>query len=198
MLDAIEHVVYINLARRKDRLAEIIPELQCFGDRVQRFEAIENSFGAIGCSLSHIKVLQNAKAAGWKNVLVIEDDFMWVKDKEPGLARLTDLMSRPYDVIMLTGTSIQMEESSGKLSFSCCSTAYLIADHYYDSLINNLKEGVLGLMQTKFKPLFALDVYWRKLMVKDNWFMVRPVLAVQRPSYSDIENRNVDYSSFFK
>ena len=194
MLKEIESVVFINLARRTDRLAQIVPELACFGKRVERFEAIENSFGAIGCTLSHIRVLMNAKAAKKKNVLIVEDDFMWLpENKKAGIARVKELMAKPYDVIMLTGTAIHMHQASGRVVFACTSTAYIIAEHYYDTLIANMKEGVLGLMKTKVKPQYALDVYWRFLMQRDLWFMVQPILATQRPSYSDIENRVVDY-----
>uniref|UniRef100_A0A6C0DC39 Glycosyltransferase n=1 Tax=viral metagenome TaxID=1070528 RepID=A0A6C0DC39_9ZZZZ len=199
MLEEIASVVFINLAKRTDRLAQIVPELACFGERVERLEAIENSFGAIGCTLSHIRALQNAKDANKKNVLIVEDDFMWLpENKAAGVARLKAFLAKPYDVIMLTGTSIHMDKASGRVGFACCGTAYVVAEHYYDTLIANMKEGVLGLMKTKVKPQYALDVYWRTLMQRDLWFMVQPILATQRPSYSDIENRVVDYGYLFK
>jgi hypothetical protein len=41
---------------------------------------------------------------------------------------------------------------------------------------------------------FAIDQAWKNLQRVDRWFMVAPSMGHQRPSYSDIENKVVDYS----
>jgi GR25 family glycosyltransferase involved in LPS biosynthesis len=79
MFDAIQHIVYINLDERTDRRVHVEKQLvRAFPlERIQRFSAIRAAKGAIGCSRSHIAVLELAKANGWPNVLVVEDDFTW-------------------------------------------------------------------------------------------------------------------------
>ena len=49
------------------------------------------SKGALGCLLSHIKCIKLAKAAGYKKIIVFEDDFIL---KERFLLELESLMFR--------------------------------------------------------------------------------------------------------
>ena len=39
----------------------------------------------------------------------------------------------------------------------------------------------------------AIDQSWKKLQKKDFWVLSNPILGKQAPSYSDIENKNVNY-----
>ena len=101
----VEHVVYINLDHRTDRLEQVTAELAPYfpPEKVTRFSAIQLDRGALGCTLSHIAVLELAKAKGWKNVLVLEDDAMWKAEQfEEAYATLDRLASNPYDAIMLS------------------------------------------------------------------------------------------------
>ena len=40
-------------------------------------------------------------------------------------------------------------------------------------------------------------MYWKNLQKIHNWYIVNPVLMIQRPSKSDIENNYKDYTSLF-
>ena len=60
--DLVENTRYINLAHRTDRLAEVIAELDKMGILGTRFNAIKTANGAIGCSLSHLKCLEESAA----------------------------------------------------------------------------------------------------------------------------------------
>ena len=67
----IEHVVYINLDHRTDRRQHMEKEVSIFpSERVTRFSAIKHDYGAIGCTRSHIAVLEMAISSDWKNVLI--------------------------------------------------------------------------------------------------------------------------------
>ena len=193
-LPEIEHVVYINLDKRTDRRAEVERELAVFGDRVHRFSAVEiPEYGALGCSRSHIGVLKMAQANGWKNVLVVEDDFMWKKGVNRGFHVLSALLKQEYDVIMLGGTFAKYDPATFRVSRACTTVAYLVNAPYYATLLANFEEGAGKLAVQYIKPLFAIDVYWLSLQPRDNWFIVVPGLVSQRPSYSDVENKHTDY-----
>jgi hypothetical protein len=43
------------------------------------------------------------------------------------------------------------------------------------------------------KQEYALDMYWKRLQLTGVWFMITPPTVIQAESYSDIENRNVNY-----
>jgi hypothetical protein len=42
--------------------------------------------------------------------------------------------------------------------------------------------------------LYAIDKYWFKLQQKDNWYLITPLTVTQREDYSDIEERNTNYT----
>lgn len=199
MFESVEKVVYINLDERKDRRIEIQRELlQAFpASKIQRFPAIRHEKGAIGCSKSHIAVLEMAKAAGWANVLIIEDDFIW-QNYDVGASRFEELLHSPYDVIVLGGAYVRCNPESGRLQSCQTATGYIVAAHYYDTLLANFKEGLREFEAGGLYALFALDQYWKRLQPRDNWFIVQPLFCMQRPGYSDIEQRVVDYTRFFK
>jgi len=199
MWEFIDNVVYINLARRTDRRIHMENFTKTFGDKVIRFEAIEDRVGLVGCCKSHLAVLNMAKFRKWKNVLILEDDTEW-NSFEKGYEVLKKLASSFYDVIMLGGTFVSHEPQSLKLHSCKTTSAYLVSDQYYDTLISNFEEG-LGLLTTREweDGIYALDAYWQKLQYSDTWFIVHPCLVYQIPGYSDIcsNGMNVDYTGLF-
>lgn len=60
-------------------------------------------------------------------------------------------------------------------------------------MLENYKEGLQRLQET-----YALDQYLGRLHASGNWYIVLPMLAVQRPGYSDIEKRHVSYLPQFR
>jgi glycosyl transferase family 25 len=195
MWDFVDKVVYINLDHRTDRNEHMKHMTKTFGDKVSRFSAIKTDYGLIGCCLSHIEVLKMAIKDNCENILVLEDDAEW-HNFEQGYKTLKKLASNPYDVIMLGGSFVSYNPDTYKL-FSCqTTTGYLINRHYIHTLLSNFEEGLSFLRQNhSMGPYYALDMYWKKLHQKDNWYIVQPPLLYQVPNYSNIENRLVDYKS---
>jgi glycosyl transferase family 25 len=189
-MDKIEKVIYINLAHRTDRRAQIENELSVFpSERVIRFDAIyEKERGHLGCSKSHIAVLEMAIREGWNNYLVIEDDMVWDKF-ESGCQILRNLFDKNPDVIVLGGTSISFYDTH-RLSKCYCTTAYLVFNHYYGALLSNFKEGA-SLLENNYKhnTPYAIDQYWHRLQQRDNWYIVYPIICLQRAGYSDINQQ---------
>ena len=199
MFDAIERVVYINLDERVDRKLQVQQELlKVFpAEKIQRFAAIRTDFGGFGCSMSHIAVLEMAKREGWSNVLIVEDDFVWASRIDASAKVLTRLMSNPYDAIVLGGTLIRCDMASLKLESCQSTTAYIVDRIYIDRMLENYKEGLQKLQETGDYPTYALDQYWKRLHASGRWYIVMPIMGAQRPGYSDIEKRNVNYLRLF-
>lgn len=193
MLDFIEKVIYINLAHRTDRKEMIEKELSIFpSEKVIRFEGISDVYGYIGCTKSHIGALKVARAHKWKNVLIVEDDMQW-NELDKSIPRIEQLASNPYDVIVFGGGDVVYNEKTNKLFECTLAHCYLVSNHYYSSLINNLEEGLPLLVKTRsFKH--ANDQYWKRLQRKDSWYIVQPPAAVQRLTYSDNEKRQTVFA----
>jgi len=190
-MDKIEKVIYINLAHRTDRRQQIEGELSVFPPgKVIRFDAIKNENGLIGCVMSHIAVLEMAIRERWKNYLVVEDDMMW-KNYNNGIQILERLINSKYDVIVLGGYYVNYNKQTYKLISAQTTTSFILNETYYITLLNNFKEGLNKLQQTNNSREYALDQYWKRLQARDDWYNIE--LCIQRPSYSDIEKRLVDY-----
>jgi glycosyl transferase family 25 len=229
MFKAVDKVVYINLDSRKDRRAEIERELlRAFpAAKIQRFPAIRvddwpvvpprrivprvthtlisRRKGHIGCTKSHIAVLEKALAEGWANVLIVEDDLEWT-NYEAGAQRFNFLLKAPYDVIVLGGSHAHYHNGTGRLQSSQTTTGYIVAAHYYATLLTNLKEGLrnleagaLGINPAvdSVNQKFAIDQYWKRLQERDNWYIVQPPFVRQRPSFSSIFQKVVNYTDHF-
>jgi glycosyl transferase family 25 len=199
MFDSIEKVVYINLDERVDRKAHVQQELMKVfpTSKIQRFAAIKREdHGGIGCTMSHIAVLEMAKASGWKNVLIVEDDFVWVH-VEKATSVFETILKKQADAVVLGATTIIADDTTYRLNSCQTTTAYLVYQGYYDTLLANFKEGLHLFETTREYEIYALDQYWKRLHQKDTWYIVRPSIAAQRSGYSDIEKRITNYKRYY-
>ena len=206
-MDSIDHTIFINLDARKDRLAHVTEELSKIGisdDNITRFSAIKLPNGRIGCSMSHLKCIQTAKERRWKNVFVCEDDIEFTRPDlfKEQCAKFFDNMDKQksrWDVCIVAGNNVPPYEKVGdyaiKVSHCQTTTGYIVNEHYYDTLIENYKEGIERLLKTpEHHVMYAIDKFWIQLQKKDKWFMIVPASVIQREDYSDIEKRNINYN----
>ena len=141
-----------------------------------------------------------AKTNKWKNVLIFEDDFMFIVDKKILDFNLALLFNyKPdYDICMLSYNLLSGEKCSKypfltKVIDVQTASGYLVNEKIYDKLINILESSV-DLLNKKREPWnFAYDVLWKPLHKEINWYCFTERIGLQRPSYSNIENRLCDY-----
>lgn len=192
----VDHVVYINLDHRTDRREQIIATLAPYfpPEKVTRFSAIKKENGALGCTASHIAVLEMAKEKGWKNVLVLEDDARWTDTFDEGLATLTRLAQSEYNAIVLGGHNTRWHEDTLRLIRTFGTEATLVNSNYYDTLLRNYRES-RALLETSNQPwVHGMDVYLNRLFATDMWFVVVPGLMKQEVGYSDIRREVITYT----
>lgn len=195
----ISKVVYINLEDRLDRKKHIEGQLSKYinTDKICRFNAVKNIRGAIGCGLSHIAVLEMAIAENWDNVFIAEDDLTWTADFTSGYNILENLIREEYDVIVLGGSFVKSYKDSFKLISCNCALAYIVNNSYYQKLLDCFKKGVYQLTRSYNQSRYAIDQVWKPLQRHDNWYVIKPNMCVQLPSYSNIENDFKDYTRYF-
>jgi len=193
-------VMYINLDKRTDRRAELEGELAKMGMIAERFPAIQGKTGMIGCGLSHIAVLKRAIVERWENVLILEDDFQFLVDRDTFEKQLTRFFNSnsTYDVVMLSYNLISSVPKDDLVSYvkeAQTASGYLVHKRFYGKLLANLEEGSYKLSNGGTNSQHANDQYWKSLQPTSEWFCFNMRIGRQRPSYSDIELRQVDYSS---
>jgi glycosyl transferase family 25 len=201
--DDICHAYYINLEHRKDRNIHVIEQLTNLGlSKYERFNAIKMEYGAIGCSMSHLKILQNALANNYDHVLIMEDDITFLEPEifKANFNTFLERQGNNWDVILFAGNNVppydKIDDVCIRVKQCLTTTGYIVNGHYLKRLIDNVKMGLTNLLHKPDKGiLYAIDKFWFVLQGIDRWFLIIPPTVIQREDYSDIEKRNTNYQN---
>lgn len=189
----IDHIFYINLDKRTDRREEIENELAKYELTAERYSAIYTPHsGIVGCGYSHLNVLKLARDRGYKNVLILEDDFEFVVSKDEFENQLSMFFESKieYDVCMISWIVQRSEEFPEfpflrKIIDGQTASGYIVNSHYYNSLIELYEWAIPLLDQTNHHWLYANDLVWKRLQPQGKWYYFVKKLGRQRGSYSD-------------
>ena len=199
-IEDIQHAFYINLDSRPDRKAHVEEQMSIIGIKTERFKAIKLPNGALGCSMSHLKLLETAKENNWPHILIVEDDIKFL-EPEVFKTQFNLFLSnhKMWDVVLLAGNNIppykNIDNTCIKVNSCQTTTGYLVNRHYFDILINNFRKGIKKLLEfPQHHAIYAIDKYWFNLQRIHNWFLIIPLTVVQREDYSDIEKRPTNYA----
>lgn len=195
-------VVYINLDHRVDRRMHVETQLKNIGiNNAKRFKAVKLENGALGCSMSHLKCIENAKNNNDKYLMVCEDDIEFT-NPTLFLTKLNSFLNSgiEWDVILMAGNNMLPYEQQNNFSIKVLNcqttTGYIVKNAYYETLINNYKEGIKLFMKEPNNNNYKIDKYWFRLQRKDNWFLIIPLSVVQREDYSDIEKKITNFKNY--
>jgi len=196
----ITHAFYINLDSRPDRKQHMESQLTTIGIPATRFKAVKLSNGALGCSISHLKILEMAKQNDWSHVLIMEDDIKFLKP-DVFISQCNKFLEthKSFDVVLIAGNNMppftNIDDTCVKVTRCQTTTGYLVQNHYFDTIIHNYRKGIEKLMKTPSDHgLYALDKFWFHIQEKHNWYLIIPLTVVQRADYSDIEKRATNYT----
>ena len=189
----------INLQHRKDRWEHILLEFEKINLTPNRFDAIKNEDGRIGCTMSHIKCLEYAIENNLDSILICEDDITFLNPVllKSSLKNFIENVN-DWDVLLLGANVNKIEKKCNyclKIIDAQTTTGYIVKNHYYNKLLDNFKEG-LQLLKKEKKPDYCIDIHWKKLQSKDKWYILYPLVVTQYDNYSDIEKRNIDYKKY--
>ena len=199
-IEDITNVFYINLEHRIDRKMHVENELRELGlNNFERFNAIKMNNGAIGCSMSHLKLLQMALTNKLDHILIVEDDITFI-DKELFKKQLNKFfqLDLRWDVVLFAGNNMPpyqlVNDCCVKVSKCQTTTCYLVNGHYIKILLNNVKMGLTHLLnKPEQHSIFAIDKFWFILQQNSNWYLITPLTVIQREDYSDIEQKVTKY-----
>ena len=218
LLDLVDAVFVINLPERVDRRSRMDKVLASIGlsfdqENVFLFPAVRVSDaagfpspGVRGCFLSHKTVLEQAREAGYKKVLILEDDVEFARntltllETLPTLANAGDLpndffyfgFEDPLNKAKFVGAKtqkLQLEEIPGRV---VCAHAYTVSCDIYDDLINHLDECLEGEPgDLERGPMDVDGAYnaFRRRYPHRKATVVQPQVAWQRVTHSDLHAR---------
>jgi hypothetical protein len=220
----VDSALIINLDDRPDRWTQVETTLAAFlpPSKFQRLSAVRgidlDGFGKppwfrgrrrdrtwagrAGVLLSHRCALLHARAQGWRQVLILEDDVIFTDAAAPVLERLAEtLKSTSWDACYLGFTDpktpycrvADLGHAHGLWSVSGCNTAhaYLVAATTYDWILARLPdEREVWQWLSRHR---AIDRwYYRNLSRRWRVLAVSPSVVNQRPGLSDITQREND------
>ena len=212
-MEKIDKIYYINLEERKDRREHILGEIKKMEfelKKVKRLDAIKHKQGGIGCGLSHIKVLEDAIENNYKNIIILEDDFKFLVEREEFEEYLKFLFNYDFDynTCMLTRYIVEHKKLNDKISeviYGKTVSGIIVNNKFFEDLKENFQESVNEMMKGCMdnphgysgNNNFAIDENWKKLQgIGKKFYTFNKPLGTQIPSYSNIVNQVVDYKNF--
>jgi GR25 family glycosyltransferase involved in LPS biosynthesis len=191
-----DKIVYINMDSRTDRRSAIQQEFKRVGfneDNIVRFPASSyNGCPNSGCLLSHANALEMAYDKDYKNVLILEDDFVFIDDVAKIHADIDAFFSLniEWDVVMFTTCAAVVSEKTNSLisriSSSGNGAGYLVNRSMMLELSMLFKAHVEDLYTTKQHWVFQNDILWKSVMPTSQWYMFNHYLGYQKQGYSDL------------
>jgi len=204
-IDFIDAVYYINLDHRTDRNTNFINEMNKINfpsDKIFRVSAVyKPSQGDLGCSLSHIKVLEQFINSNFNNCIIFEDDFEFTLNPHQINDALFNLFyyNIDFDVCMLASNTIYDLNTNypflKKIISAQTASGYIVSKKFAITLLDNYIRGATLLQQSyndgNKNSEYCVDQYFKLLQPNSNWLVFEPKLGKQLSSYSDIQNSYV-------
>lgn len=194
-LNYFDKILIINLKHREDRKKEMLEQLNRFNinkDKVIFIDAIYNKEnGALGCTASHIKCLEYSIKNDLDNVIILEDDYNFIKQIDLFNNELIKFLiyNINWDVLLLNmsehGPPINIKINIDNVYLNLWShsaAAYILKKSIFKDRLINLKKSL-------YSGLGPHDFHWNNLKIKYNWYVIKNILGSQRASYSDIEKK---------
>jgi hypothetical protein len=160
--------VYINLAHRTDRRIHIENELKRLKIKnFERFDAISNSNGALGCLLSHKEVVSNWQNNEGSMLVIIEDDVIFKTNYDNLYKLLTDFYRSNYLDVLTLGekryTNARIDDNFSITDTAVGTQFYALKPYMKQPFLKMCNLCELMLNNNVSPKLAAVDVVWRVL-----------------------------------
>ncbi len=199
-----DKIYCINLDRRTDRWNETQTELKKWGleDGVVRYSGVDgNSLknetqikdGELGILNTHLKIINESKEKNYENILILEDDIEFT-EKIKLLDEYMSIVPNDWDMIYFGGNhNKHMGKKINYLNYKIIKLEETYGIHCV-AINNSIYDLILNVIDKRKKPI---DVYYADIQKNYNCYGFNPSIALQRVSYSDIQNKVTDYKWLF-
>jgi glycosyl transferase family 25 len=205
----IPYAICISLENDEKRRQDTIHECNKIGLPV-KFKIVKKhpQGGVEGCKDSHKQVIQYAKDNNLENILVLEDDILFndqlLLNMKPITLPTFEMFYLGYHINRGNKVSDQLLHITSALT----THAYIMNHSVYDIFLNYIDDK-WDIPEFKdlndFERIFftnnlrAVDMFYAKYIhhARGKTYGLYPMIAYQRPEFSTIENKNVDYKNLF-
>lgn len=201
-MDYVDCIYYINLEQRTDRNTHFLKEIEKMNfdkNKIHRFNAFKHDKGYIGCAMSHIGVLKDAIKNNYKHILVFEDDFEFIINKDVFNNKINWFFDNynDYNICLLSYNLIGFNKINSEIieiNNAFCASGYLLNHKFMLTLLNCFENALIDLNNNLPQWQAAIDVKWKQLQGKNKKFYgFASKMGIQMSSYSDIEKKCVNY-----
>jgi len=199
--DYFKNIFLINMDQHTQRLATSKIELKKYNIDFVRVTGVLLNNGAtvqdrrLGCTLTHLNIIKDAKKNNLENVVIFEDDIEFNPLVESYLPVIKDFIeNNNWHIFYFGGNHLGKEKSWVKITDKVrrvnrtyTTHAYIINKNCYDLIIDGFNENLV-IDQTLI----------RKIQPLNKSFCCLPNMAYQRNEFSYIMNANRNYDCIRK
>ena len=208
-----DKIYCINLDKRTDRWEDfqrdVIEGLELDKDKFERISAIDtlslgyHASGAIGCSLSHLKIWKDMIENKYESALVFEDDFQPKVSADVFNTTISTLYSiHPEFSVCCLGWNVGLKtvffDRGSGFSFAndiSTTSCYIITLEYAKLMYDSVSAGVINMLihNQQVQIPHLIDKIWCKFQNHD-WLIASPRMGIQKDGHSDIQDRFTNYN----
>lgn len=187
--------ICVSLPTRADRRVDVYKEFERVGIDVEFFDATFSPNGNIGLQITLLSLFDTYKNED--EIMIFEDDVMFTDDASFKIKAALEELPKDYDLLYLgaTLTSPPVLVSKHLSLVSGALTAHAVLYHRtcYAAYMKHLRRVARqGYIATDYD---ISDVFLAMYQANHKCYMITPPVATQRPSYSDIQHKFVDYTN---
>jgi GR25 family glycosyltransferase involved in LPS biosynthesis len=202
--DLSKNIYVINLKERTDRREHIVSQLSKIGcDNYKIIDAVDGSKiinksmiknGAYGLLMTY-KNIFNDWDGSENNIFIIEDDCLFIDEFNSHLDTYIKSVPSDWDMLYFGANhnyhggmqTLKINDKCVKLNNSYSAHCVLMKPHVFKELIIKIDQQLL-----------EVDILMSQLQKKYNSYSSHIALTTQIPSYSNIEDKQVDYGWLIK
>ena len=192
--EPVDTIYVLNLKERSDRYSDTLLALASVHaplHRVYHYKAEKDGLPPyVGATKNHVDVMKHFQASSKKTCLIVEDDIVFIDDKEHVWGNLSQFFKRnySYSIAFLSISKIgERQPLDDLLSVSkqqcTTSSAYFLTKETSETVLNVADEGLRLMQETNNHHTYCIDRYWCKL---PNLLFFKKKLVYQRPSFSNL------------
>lgn len=195
--DYFDKVYVINLAKRQDRLNEVMKEMKRVNITFERFEAVDGEKlksptklrkGVAGCKISHQNVIKKIAENKINTAAIFEDDVLFHPDFNKLFSLFYKELPKYWDFVYIGGNNVRpaipISSHISKTTRTFALHAYLIKGHVAKKMASEFH---------RWERQIDVDIDGFLQCNKMKAYIFNPRIAFQRQGYSDNLNRFVNY-----
>jgi hypothetical protein len=191
--DWFDRICLINLPHRTDRMIECRSEFSKVGlKRYEIVNPIPNPRPELSLILTNLSIIKQAQADGVERLLVLEDDVHFIGDARCNLLKtINEVHYTDWKLLYLGALIRQRQQKAGENTMRLHFGLGTHAVAYHKSAFTE----IIILLQSYGKRfIIPIDrVYMEFMQKQQSVYMCCPMVAVQRDSFSDVENKYTVY-----